>query len=449
MAIQRPAETHGGGWEQYRRFSELIFLSVSGHLVFALFYGLYLGKTAIGLGLTLPSLLVLSLFPLSKTRIRRRRLRVISHAALLVDFIGLNLSLIWMGMPAHTSAWWCALWPMFVAHLIGVVDGLLWMAVGAAGVMFIWSNETYHWVVPLLRPEDNPIELMQVIFVAVALAFGVIVRSAFDRYNRAIDQKQATIDEQHEALALRNQALEDMLQAVQQVNLERTRMFASISHEVRTPLNGLIGFTQLLKQTSLTPQQASYMEQVNKCSDTLLQIVNDVLDFSRLEVAPAVQNDQTFDPVRVAHEAVDMLESIAQHKGVTIEREFPSLPMNAVGDPLRLKQVILNLLGNALKFTDKGVVRVRCSTEYTPAGDPLWHVEVQDTGIGIPLEVQDMLFQPFSAASDQTMGRYGGSGLGLAICKRLVDMMDGDIGVTSRPGSGSLFWFEVPIRLAV
>lgn len=447
MAIQRSTETHGG-WEQYRRFSELIFLSVSGHLLFAAFYGLYLGKAPIGLGLTLPSMLILGLFPLSKTDISPQRLRVLSHVALIIDFIGLVLSLIWMGIPPHSNAWWCALWPMFVAHLIGVVDGLAWLGIGIAGVMFIWANEQYHWVIPLLRPEDNPIELMQVVFVAVALAFGVIVRAAFDSYNRTIEQKKRTIDQQNQVLAARNQSLEDMLQAVQQANLERTRMFAQISHEVRTPLNGLVGFVQLLKQTSMTPQQLSYMEQVNKCSDTLLQIVNEVLDFSRLETAPTQLSEQPYDPIKVAHEAVDMMESIAQHKGVEIVREFPTLPLQVLGDPLRLKQVILNLLGNALKFTDKGTVRIRCSTEYTAGGDPLLHVEVQDTGIGIPIEVQDHLFQPFSAASDQTIRQYGGSGLGLAICKRLVDMMQGSIGVSSRPGNGSLFWFEVPLRLA-
>ena len=446
MATQRPTETHGG-WEQYRRFSELIFLSVSGHLVFALFYGLYMGKAPIGLGLTLPSLLILSLFPLSKTGIRRQTLRLVSHAFLLVDFIGLNLSLIWMGIPAHSSAWWCALWPMFVAHLIGVVDGLVWLLVGVAGVMFIWANEQYHWVAPLLRPEDTPLELMQIVFVAVVLSFGVIVRSAFDRYNRMIVKTQRTIDEQNQALAQRNQTLEDMLQAVQQANLERTRMFASISHEVRTPLNGLVGFVQLLNQTKLTPQQISYMEQVSKCSDTLLQIINEVLDFSRLESTPTQLSQQPYDPAKVAHEAVDMMESIAKHKGVDIVREFATLPSTVVGDPLRLKQVFLNLLGNALKFTNQGLVRVRCSTEYNAVGDPLLHVEVQDTGIGISVEAQEHLFQPFSAASEHTMREYGGSGLGLAICKRLVDMMEGHIGVSSRPGNGSLFWFEVPIRL--
>lgn len=447
MAIQRSAETTGG-WEQYRRFSELIFLSVSGHFVFAVFYGLYLGAAPIGLGLTLPSLLVLALFPLSKTQIRRQLLRLLSHAALVVDFMGLVVSLIWMGMPASTSAWWCALWPLFVAHLIGVVDGLVWFLIGAAGVTFIWANEHYQWITPILRPEDNPVQLMQVVYVMVVLSFGLIVRSAFDRYNRAIEQKQRTIDEQHQALAQRNQTLEDMLQALQQANLERTRMFASISHEVRTPLNGLVGFLQLLKQTSLTPQQLSYLEQVNKCSDTLLQIVNEVLDFSRLESAPTQLTQVAFDPIKVAHEAIDMMESVAQHKGVVIVRELPSTALSVVGDPLRLKQVILNLLGNALKFTEKGTVRVRCQAELASGSEPTLHVEVQDTGIGIPLEVQAQLFQPFSPASDQTMRQYGGSGLGLAICKRLVDMMEGRIGVSSRPGSGSLFWFDVPIRMA-
>ncbi|HEX5312962.1 sensor histidine kinase [Aquabacterium sp.] len=447
MAVQRSTEMHGG-WVQYRRFSELIFMSVGGHLVFASFYGLYLGQTAIGLALAAPSLLILALFPLSKTRIPQQPLRLVTHGAALIDFAGLNLALIWMGLPAHSSAWWCALWPMFVAHLVGVVDGLIWLLIGCGGVLFIWANEQNGWIAPLLRSEDNPVELMQLGFVMIVLAFGLIVRSAFDRYNRAIEQKQRTIDEQNRALAERNQKLEDMLQAVQEANLERTRMFASISHEVRTPLNGLMGFMQLLKKTELNAQQRTYLEQVDKCSDTLLQMVNEVLDFSRLEAAPTQLHERPYDPVVVAHEAVDMLESIAQHKGVTLEREFPEMPMQVVGDPLRLKQVILNLLGNALKFTEQGSVRVRCRTDLGAGGQTLLHVEVQDTGIGIPVEAQALLFQPFSPASDETMEKYGGSGLGLAICKRLVDLMEGHIGVSSRPGKGSLFWFEVPVRLA-
>ncbi len=447
MAVQRFAETHGG-WEQYRRFSELIFMSVGGHVVFAAFYGLYLGQTAIGLALSLPSVLMLLLFPLSKTRIRRLHLRLVTHVITLIDFAGLNIALIWMGMPAHTAAWWCALWPMFVAHLVGVVDGLIWLLVGFGGVLFIWANEQHGWLTPLLRFEDNPVELMQLGFVMIVLAFGLIVRSAFDRYNRTIVQKQKIIDEQNNILAQRNQKLEGMLQAVQEANLERTRMFASISHEVRTPLNGLMGFMQLIKKTELNAQQRTYLEQVDKCSDTLLQMVNEVLDFSRLETTQTQLHERPYDPVQVAHEAVDMLESIAQHKGVKLEREFPELPMQVVGDPLRLKQVILNLLGNALKFTEQGSVRVRCRTDLGAGGQTVLHVEVQDTGIGIPVEAQAYLFQPFSPAADDTIAKYGGSGLGLAICKRLVDMMEGHIGVSSRPGKGSLFWFEVPVRLA-
>jgi signal transduction histidine kinase len=215
---------------------------------------------------------------------------------------------------------------------------------------------------------------------------------------------------------------------------------------VRNPLNGLLGFTQLLRQSPLSDLQRNQVEQVSRCGATIHKIISDMLDFSRLEVNPATLEAKPFDPQQVVREVVEMLSSVAQQKGLPVVVECQASRV-AVGDALRIQQVLLNFLGNALKFTDQGQVTVRCSTVPTAAGQDTLHVEVQDSGIGIAPDAVGQLFQPFSPVSEKTIRQYGGTGLGLAICKRLVDVMQGQIGVMSQPGQGSCFWFEVPLRV--
>lgn len=444
MASAPPAQW-AAGWAKYQRFSELILVSAAGHFVCALAYGLYMGQWAIAGALGLPATLILGLYPLFKSRLTPSRIRWVSHGMLLGNLVGLMVALMWMGLTASTAVWWLVWWPMFVAHVMGVVDGLIWLVIAMMGASLIWRNEQVQWVPALMRGEDNPIFLMQICFLLVGGAVSAVVRRAYDRFGKEIDANQRMIDCQNLSLERRAVRLEAMLQAIQRASLDRTSMFAQISHEVRTPLNGILGFSALLKRTELSAQQSTYAEQIDICSKTLLQIVNDVLDFSRLEAHSTQLELQRFNAVQLAHEAVDMVSSIAEQKGLALVREFPSEEIEAVGDPLRVKQVLLNLLANALKFTAKGQVAVRCCTTRREDGQQALHVEVRDSGIGIPNEALCQLFQPFNKASDNTLRQYGGSGLGLAICKRLVDMMNGRIGVNSEPGSGSVFWFEVPI----
>lgn len=247
-----------------------------------------------------------------------------------------------------------------------------------------------------------------------------------------------------DALLARAEQLEGALQALQQANLDRTRLFAQIGHEVRNPLNGLLGFAQLMRQSPLSEQQRSHLEQIRLCGTTIHKIVSDMLDFSRLEAQPATLDARPFRPSEVVDEAVAMLSSLAQQKGLPIVLEGHA-PAEAMGDALRVQQVLLNLLGNALKFTQQGRVTVRCQAAPGKGGQAVLRIEVQDSGIGIPAEALPQLFQPFCPVSQHTIRRYGGTGLGLAICKRLVDAMHGEIGVHSQLGQGSCFWFEVPL----
>jgi len=449
------ASAHSAAWQgplpagtvPYRRFSELIFVSVAGHYGFALLYGLWLGQGAIAMALAGPATLVLALFPLVKSPLAERWFRPASHMGILLNFCGVNLALMWMGLDAATCVWWLVWWPVFVALVVSAGDGLAWLALTLLAGGLHWANDATGWVAPLMRAQDNPLMLMQAGFLALGVAFGAVARRAHDRYAAHGAKQQRTIGLQNEALAARAASLESTLAALQQANLDRTRLFAQISHEVRNPLNGLLGFTQLLRQSPLTEAQLNQVDQVSRCGATIHKIISDMLDFSRLEANPATIDAKPFDPQEVVRDAVAMLSSVAQQKGVPIVVEC-QVPGAAVGDALRIQQVLLNFLGNALKFTAHGQVTVRCSTVPKGAGQDALHVEVQDSGIGIPPEALGQLFQPFSPVSEATIREYGGTGLGLAICKRLVDVMQGQIGVLSQPGQGSCFWFEVPLQSA-
>ncbi len=450
-----PSRPSPAAWVPYQRFSDLLFVSVAGHLAFAVFFGLFCGQPLIGACLGLSSAMVGALFPLMRSRVAATKVRVIAHAALFANMLLVMVSLIWMGQAPEASVWWLVWWPMFVAHVLGWRDGVAWVPVTLLAAAAMWWHGSHPVLQPHMDARDLPMPLLQVGFLLIGCGVGLVVRRLYEGYQRDIGRQQATIRAQQLELTSHTTHLEDMLQALQQANLERTRLFAQLSHEVRTPLNGVLGFAQLLGQTPLSDTQARHLNQINQCGATLLQMVNEVLDFSRMEERTTRVEKVPFDLLRVAHEAMDMVLPVALAKGVTLHMERDLLEGELVGDPLRIKQVMLNLLANAVKFTPVGEVTLRCRMELSQTGaddaDPsAWlHVEVQDCGIGVPASALPHLFEPFCEASDRTIARYGGSGLGLAICKRLVDAMGGRIGASSQPGQGSLFWFSVPVGAAL
>lgn len=215
---------------------------------------------------------------------------------------------------------------------------------------------------------------------------------------------------------------------------------ASASHELRTPLHGVLGLLHVLQETELSPEQRELVGTAASCGTALLALIGDVLDFSKLEADRLELEVTEFDPRAVVEEAVESLAAAAHAKGLDLVSDVHALPGRAEGDPGRLRQVITNLVGNAVKFTPSGEVVVRCRH-----ADGRLHCEVRDTGIGVDLAVQPALFQPFAQADGSTTRRFGGTGLGLALSKRLVERMGGEVGLESEPGRGSLFWFEVPL----
>ncbi len=275
-------------------------------------------------------------------------------------------------------------------------------------------------------------------------AMSASLQKAYREMQSNVDQATQDLRETLETIEIQNIELDMARREALEASRIKSEFLANMSHEIRTPLNGIIGFSNLLSKTSLTRKQEDYISTILSSSEGLLTIINDILDFAKIEAGKLLLDNRSMNLRETIEDVLTMLAPTAQTKDLElVSLVYSDVPLQIIGDQLRIKQVVTNLVNNAVKFTHKGSVVVRAMLEQEEEHDMVLKISITDTGVGLSKEQQQKLFHAFQQADSSTAREYGGTGLGLAISKRLVEQMGGDIGLESEQGKGSTFWFTL------
>lgn len=272
------------------------------------------------------------------------------------------------------------------------------------------------------------------------------LQNAQEELQHSIDQATEDVRQNLETIEIQNIELDLARKEALEASRIKSEFLANMSHEIRTPLNGILGFTHLLQKSELTPRQLDYLGTIEKSADSLLGIINEILDFSKIEAGKLVLDSIPFNLRDLLQDTLTILAPAAHAKQLElVSLVYRDTPLSLVGDPLRLKQILTNLVSNAIKFTREGTIVARAMLEEEHEDSVQLRISIQDTGIGLSSQDVRALFQAFSQADNSLSRQPGGTGLGLVISKRLIEQMGGEIGVDSTPGEGSEFWISLSL----